>query len=177
MSPKMLKLFRIAAISLLLGLTSFNFAPVVLAQDDLSSDDIVDALTPKKSVNRGIKVNKANPDEAPSISMRVQFAYDSDELENEAILSLRALGAALRDPRLADYKFEIIGHTDAKGSDAYNLELSKRRAAAVVEHLVFFHNVDRNRLVAIGMGEEDPINKSDPDAAENRRVEIINIGS
>lgn len=173
----MLKLFRIAAISLLLGLTSFNLAPLAIAQDDMSSDDIVDALTPKKSVNRGIKVNKANKDEAPSISMRVQFAYDSDELENEAILSLRALGAALRDPRLADYKFEIIGHTDAKGSDAYNLELSERRAAAVVEHLVFFHNVDRNRLVAIGMGEEDPINKGDPDAAENRRVEIINIGS
>ena len=108
--------------------------------------------------------------------MRVQFAYDSDELENEAILSLRALGAALRDPRLADYKFEIIGHTDGKGSDEYNLELSKRRAAAVVEHLVFFHNVDRNRLVAIGMGEQDPINTADPDAAENRRVEIINIG-
>jgi outer membrane protein OmpA-like peptidoglycan-associated protein len=173
----MLKLFRIAAISLLLGLTTVQVAPVAIAQDDLSSNDIVDALTPKKSVNRGIKVNKANKDEAPSISMRVQFAYDSDELENEAILSLRALGAALRDPRLADYKFEIIGHTDGKGSDEYNLELSKRRAAAVVEHLVFFHNVDRNRLVAIGMGEEDPINKGDPDAAENRRVEIINIGS
>ena len=173
----MLKLFRIAAISLLLGLTTLHVAPIAIAQDDLSTNDIVDALTPKKSVNRGIKVNKANTDEAPSISMRVQFAYDSDELENEAILSLRALGAALRDPRLADYKFEIIGHTDGKGSDEYNLELSKRRAAAVVEHLVFFHNVDRNRLVAIGMGEEDPINKADPDAAENRRVEIINIGS
>ncbi|RYE39895.1 MAG: OmpA family protein, partial [Hyphomicrobiales bacterium] len=51
------------------------------------------------------------------------------------------------------------------------------RAASVVEHLVFFHQVDRDRLVAIGMGEQDPINKADPDAAENRRVEIINIGS
>jgi outer membrane protein OmpA-like peptidoglycan-associated protein len=173
----MLKLFRIAAMSLLLGVTSFQLAPIAIAQDDLTSNDIVDALTPKKSVNRGIKVNKANKDEAPSISMRVQFAYDSDELENEAILSLRALGAALRDPRLVNYKFEIIGHTDAKGSDEYNLELSKRRAAAVVEHLVFFHNVDPDRLVAIGMGEEDPINRTDPDAAENRRVEIINIGS
>ena len=109
--------------------------------------------------------------------MRVQFAYDSDELENEAILSLRALGAALRDQRLQNYKFQIIGHTDAKGSAEYNLELSKRRAAAVVEHLVFFHNVDRARLVAIGMGEEDPINQDDPDAGENRRVEIINVGS
>ena len=172
----MLKLVRIAAIGLLLGLTPLAQAPFVLAQDELSSDDIVDALTPKEA-SRGLKVTETNKDQAPSISMRVQFAYDSDQLENEAILSLRALGAALRDPRLKDYKFEIIGHTDAKGSDEYNLELSKRRAAAVVEHLVFFHNVDRNRLVAIGMGEKDPINKADPDAAENRRVEIINIGS
>jgi outer membrane protein OmpA-like peptidoglycan-associated protein len=172
----MLKLVRIAVAGLLLGLAPLAQAPVAQAQDELSSDDIVDALVPKEA-SRGLKVTEANKDEAPSISMRVQFAYDSDELENEAILSLRALGAALRDKRLEDYKFEIIGHTDAKGSDEYNLELSKRRAAAVVEHLVFFHNVDRNRLVAIGMGESDPINPNDPDAAENRRVEIINIGS
>lgn len=172
----MLKLVRIAAIGLLLGLSTLAQAPLTLAQDDISSDDIVNALTPKEA-SRGLKVTEANKDEAPSISMRVQFAYDSDELENEAILSLRALGAALRDQRLQNYKFQIIGHTDAKGSAEYNLELSKRRAAAVVEHLVFFHNVDRARLVAIGMGEEDPINQDDPDAGENRRVEIINVGS
>jgi outer membrane protein OmpA-like peptidoglycan-associated protein len=170
----MLKIARYVAVGLLVGL----LAPVTpsLAQGDMSSDDIVDALTPKEAT-RGLTVKETNPEEAPSISMRVTFAYNSDELENDAILALRALGAALRDPRLADYKFQIIGHTDAKGSDEYNLELSKRRAAAVVEHLVFFHNVDRNRLVAIGMGEQDPINKGDPEAAENRRVEIINIGS
>jgi outer membrane protein OmpA-like peptidoglycan-associated protein len=167
----MLKLFRIAAIGLLLGA-----APLAIAQDNFSANDIVDALTPKEKT-RGLTVTETNKDEAPSISMRVQFAYDSDELENEAILAMRALGAALRDERLRDYRFEIIGHTDAKGSDQYNLELSRRRAAAVVEHLVFFHGVDRGRLVAIGMGESDPTNKADPEAAENRRVEIINIGS
>jgi outer membrane protein OmpA-like peptidoglycan-associated protein len=172
----MLKLVRIAAIGLLLGLTPLAHSPVALAQDELSSDDIVKALTPPEA-SRGLTVTETNKDEAPSISMRVQFAYDSDELENEAILTLRALGKALRDERLKDYRFEIIGHTDAKGSDAYNLQLSKRRAASVVEHLVFFHNVDRDRLVPIGMGEQDPINTADPDAAENRRVEIINIGS
>ena len=168
-----LKLVRIAAIGLLLGLSPLA---QTFAQDDISSDDIVNALTPKEA-SRGLKITETNKDQAPSISMRVQFAYDSDELENEAILSLRALGAALRAPRLKDYKFEIIGHTDAKGSAEYNLELSKRRAAAVVEHLVFFHHVDRARLVAIGMGEKDPINQDDPDAAENRRVEIINVGT
>jgi len=171
----MLKLLRIAAVGLLFGLTP-PVLPPALAQDNPDASDIVDALTPKER-NRGLKVTEADKDEAPSISMRVQFAYDSDELENEAILTLRALGAALRDPRLKDYKFQIIGHTDAKGSDAYNLELSKRRAASVVEHLVFFHNIDRERLLAVGMGEQDPINKADPEAAENRRVEIINIGS
>lgn len=170
----MLKLFRIIVISLAVG---FAVGGPVVAQDDLSSDQIVDALTPKEGPNRGLKVKEGEKAEAPSISMRVQFAYDSDELENEAILSLRALGAALRDPRLKDYRFEIIGHTDSKGSDAYNLELSQRRAASVVEHLVFFHRVDRDRLLAIGKGESDPINKSDPEAGENRRVEIINVGS
>jgi outer membrane protein OmpA-like peptidoglycan-associated protein len=152
----MLKLVRIVAIGLLLGA-----APLAIAQENFSANDIVDALTPKEKT-RGLTVTETNID---------------DELENEAILAMRALGAALRDERLKDYRFQIIGHTDAKGSDAYNLELSKRRAAAVVEHLVFFHNVDAGRLVAIGMGESDPANTADPDAAENRRVEIINVGS
>ena len=147
-----------------------------VAQEELSPDEIVDALTPKVELNRGIKVKQGEVVAAPSISMRVQFAYDSDELENEAILTLRALGAALRDQRLADYTFQIIGHTDAKGSDAYNLELSQRRAASVVEHLAFFHEVPRDRLIAIGMGETKPINAGDPEAGENRRVEIVNIG-
>lgn len=150
--------------------------PTVVAQDDISAGQIVDALTPKGEAVRGLAVKGGNKAAAPSISMRVQFAYDSDELENEAVLTLKALGAALRDPRLKDYRFEIIGHTDAKGSDAYNLALSERRAQAVVEHLVFFHHVDRDRLVAIGKGEADPVNAADPEAAENRRVEIVNIG-
>ncbi len=170
----MLKLLKIAVLGLVLVL---SVAGLSLAQDDLSSDQIVDALTPKEGPNRGLKVKPGDKAEAPSISMRVQFAYDSDELENEAILTLRALGAALRDSRLKDYRFQIIGHTDAKGSDAYNLDLSQRRAASVVEHLVFFHSVDRGRLMAIGKGESEPINAADPEAAENRRVEIINIGS
>ncbi|WP_421762250.1 OmpA family protein [Devosia sp.] len=150
--------------------------PAALAQDDVSASQIVDALTPKGEAVRGLKVKGGDKQVAPSISMRVQFAYDSDELENEAVLTLKALGAALRDPRLKEYRFEIIGHTDAKGSDAYNLSLSERRAQAVVEHLVFFHHVDRDRLVAIGKGETDPVNPADPEAAENRRVEIVNIG-
>lgn len=161
-------------LSLLLATAST--VPTVVAQDDISAGQIVDALTPKGEAVRGLTVKGGDKQAAPSISMRVQFAYDSDELENEAVLTLKALGAALRDPRLKEYRFEIIGHTDAKGSDAYNLALSERRAQAVVEHLVFFHRVDRDRLVAIGKGEADPANVADPEAAENRRVEIVNIG-
>ena len=170
------RMLRSLAVSMLLASASLSFSAPVLAQDDVSADQIVDALTPKGDATRGLTVQGGDKAEAPSISMRVQFAYDSDELENEAILTLRALGAALRDPRLKDYRFEIIGHTDAKGSAEYNRALSERRAAAVVEHLVFFHRVDRDRLLAIGKGETDPINPADPEAAENRRVEIVNVG-
>ena len=51
----MLKLVRIAAIGLLLGLSTLAQAPLTLAQDDISSDDIVNALTPKEA-SRGLKV-------------------------------------------------------------------------------------------------------------------------
>src|SRR5690606_37001233 len=69
---QMLKVARLAAMGLLLGLASVGQVPVSYAQDELSSDDIVDALTPKET-SRGLKVTEANKDEAPSISMRVQF--------------------------------------------------------------------------------------------------------
>lgn len=72
----------------------------------------------------------------------------------------------------------VEGHTDSTGSDAYNLKLSERRAAAVKAYLVK-QGVDGSRVFVEGKGESQPLadNKSREGRAQNRRVEIEVIGT
>jgi cysteine-rich repeat protein len=74
-------------------------------------------------------------------------------------------------------KVTVEGHTDTQGDDAYNKDLSQRRAAAVVEMLVA-NGVDGSLLEAIGYGEERPIadNRTKKGRAKNRRVEFVVAG-
>jgi outer membrane protein OmpA-like peptidoglycan-associated protein len=113
----------------------------------------------------------------PNVDVQILFAFDSAEILPEARPALDELGKALSDPKLASGTFLIAGHTDAKGSDAYNLGLSQRRAESVKAFLVGTYHVDGNRLSVIGFGEEQLKNKDDPLADENRRVQIVNTGS
>lgn len=70
-------------------------------------------------------------------------------------------------------RVEIAGHTDNRGSDSYNLDLSQRRADAVRAYLIR-QGVPEERLVATGYGETRPIDPTDSDAAfeANRRVDF-----
>ncbi|MEZ4466917.1 MAG: OmpA family protein [bacterium] len=72
-------------------------------------------------------------------------------------------------------KVEIQGHTDSRGRDDYNLELSDRRAAAVRDFLIERGGIKGERLVSKGYGETEPIiNEENADAwAQNRRVEFV----
>ena len=115
--------------------------------------------------------------EAPNVDVQIFFAFDSAEILPEARPSLDELGKALSDPKLGDAAFLIAGHTDAKGSDDYNLTLSQRRAKSVRAFLVETYGVDGGRLAVIGFGEEQLKNADDPLADENRRVQIVNTGS
>ena len=88
---------------------------------------------------------------------------------------MRELGGALIAPELKDALFAINGHTDASGSAAYNKTLSQKRADSVKTFLVSEFDIDPKRLEAVGWGEERLKNTADPKAAENRRVEIVNL--
>jgi outer membrane protein OmpA-like peptidoglycan-associated protein len=112
----------------------------------------------------------------PSTDLEVYFAYDSDAVLPEARALLDNLGKALTDLRLADSRFVLVGHTDAKGSEAYNQSLSERRAAAVREYLVATFAIDPKRLVAYGRGKTALKLPQDPFAAVNRRVQAVNGG-
>jgi len=73
-------------------------------------------------------------------------------------------------------KFLIEGHTDSQGRDAYNMDLSKRRAHSVLKYLES-HGIAEGRLTHEGYGETRPIdtNKTKAGRANNRRVEITHI--
>jgi outer membrane protein OmpA-like peptidoglycan-associated protein len=115
--------------------------------------------------------------EKPAVDLEVNFEYNSAIVGAKAKEELTKLGVALRDPRLKDQVVLIAGHTDAKGADTYNQDLSEKRADAVKQFLVSTFSVPAENLVAVGYGKERPKNAGSPYAPENRRVQVVNMSS
>jgi len=146
-----------------------------------SREEFIDALTPDEATAprmRGIKpINPAAPETPKAVSMELTFEFNSARLTGEAKQILDNLGGALQDQKLKDAKFRIEGHTDSKGSAAYNQRLSQQRAQSVKGYLVGRLGIESNRLEMVGKGEEEPIDPKDPENPANRRVQIVNLGS
>jgi outer membrane protein OmpA-like peptidoglycan-associated protein len=120
----------------------------------------------------------AAPAEHPSVTLKtIVFEFGSAQLEPGSIAELRSLGVALNQLTKAEAKLLIEGHTDRKGTRAYNDELSKRRADAVKDYLVNEMGVPADRLETVGKGFLEPANPKNPYAPENRRVVVVNIGA
>lgn len=102
----------------------------------------------------------------------VHFAFDSAQLTGEAKSILDAAVPAI-NANPSD-SISVEGHTDSTGSDAYNSQLSQRRARSVAEYLAA-HGVTASRLNAVGKGESHPVSTNDTaeGRAQNRRVEIL----
>ena len=100
----------------------------------------------------------------------IQFAYNQDELDVKALKVIERLAAQLR--LRPDAKIKIEGHTDNHGSQAYNLDLSKRRAKAVADAL-YLQGVVKTQLLIEHFGESRPIasNETERGRADNRRVQ------
>lgn len=111
----------------------------------------------------------AKPKPADNFDLRVNFNYNSETLTGPARSNLDEFAKALKDPRLANSQFLVEGHTDGAGSDAFNLDLSRRRAQSVVKYLAS-RGVGPARLEAKGYGKQHLI-VPDPMASANRRVE------
>lgn len=114
------------------------------------------------------------PEPRPSLSLNIQFDFDSSRIRAESLEPLANLAAALASPVLLESKFLIEGHTDAKGSAAYNRKLSDQRAGAV-KALLVSKGIAADRLVSVGKGSSEPAKPAEPLAAENRRVKIVNL--
>ena len=106
-----------------------------------------------------------------TFSLPVQFAFDSATILPAARRQLDAVADGIK--LLPEtQKVMLEGHTDATGGESYNLSLSQRRAAAVKEYLVEVHGIDAQRLLDRGLGEQQPIEGTDPFAPQNRRVQF-----
>ncbi|MGV3510199.1 MAG: OmpA family protein [Sphingobacteriaceae bacterium] len=103
----------------------------------------------------------------------ILFDTGSDRLKPESYAVIEQIAGALNQETAM--KITIIGHTDADGDAATNLDLSKRRAAAVKTALNSRFAIDQSRLLTDGKGESKPVdnNATAQGKANNRRVEFV----
>ncbi len=143
--------------------------------DKVISIFLKDKADKTESKTRGICIGTAAECPTPkapapaTFDLLVNFDFNSDNLTRAAKENLDQFAKALKDPRLKGEKFEVDGHTDATGTEDYNLGLSERRANAVVSYLAS-QGLDSSALVPKGFGKTKP-RVADPFSPQNRRVE------
>jgi outer membrane protein OmpA-like peptidoglycan-associated protein len=174
---------------------------LVHAEDPSLADEILHALTPTATTRSlttqppeqakfvdSLKKKPADslaPDERqrlatlakdmPTFDVRINFEFNSDSIGPAAAQAIKEVGKALTSSQLTGNTFVIAGHTDGKGSDAYNQRLSERRAEAVKSYLVEKYNIPPETLLAVGYGKTMLKDTNNPFAPENRRVQIVNM--
>jgi outer membrane protein OmpA-like peptidoglycan-associated protein len=111
----------------------------------------------------------------PNIDLEITFDYDSANISQKSLGSVQALGQALTSPDLKGSTFVVAGHTDAAGTDAYNQDLSDRRADAIKRYLVEKYHIASADLVTVGYGKSKLKDPSQPLAEVNRRVQVVNM--
>ncbi len=111
----------------------------------------------------------------PRIHVRVEFDYDKATLRPEGQAQLREVAQAMQDEASRSFTFQVIGHTDERGTDDYNQNLSERRAQAALAELKRLQPELATRLMAAGRGKREPLTPNATDKAQhatNRRVEF-----
>ena len=152
------------------------------------TDDIIRALQLKpahkpKSLDRswsskGVSVDpgQSKPADSASMDLEINFEFNSAQLSTDAQLLLNRLGRALNSAELHSQHFKITGHTDAVGTEAYNLNLSQRRAQTVEDYLFRNMRIGVDRLQTEGKGFSQLADPAHPTSAANRRVQVSNLG-
>ena len=162
----------VAALGLAAGLTAFPaHADPAYKASTVADFFAKEVLGKSKVICFGTAADCPQPPPTGSekFDLLVTFEFNSDKLTTAARENLDQFAQALHDPRLKGQRFEIDGHTDATGTENYNLGLSERRAAAVIAYLAS-QGVDAGELTGKGFGKTKP-RVTDPFSAQNRRVE------
>ncbi len=111
----------------------------------------------------------------PNIDLEINFDYNSADISAKSLPSVQALGRALTNPDLKGSTFLVAGYTDAAGGEAYNQDLSERRADSIKHFLVDKFGIADTDLVTVGYGKTKLKDPSQPMAEANRRVQVVNM--
>ena len=198
----------IKAIVTIGAVLSMTAGLALAAENNVSSDQILQALKPK-AVTRGLstgpkldsaaKAKEVNFVETlrnrktrslslgereqiaeiastkPKIDLDIQFDLNSANITATSMPSVQALGKALTDVNLKGSTFVVAGHTDAIGGEAYNQDLSERRADTIKRYLVEKFGIAGSDLVTVGYGKDKPKDPNAPMDPINRRVQVVNM--
>jgi outer membrane protein OmpA-like peptidoglycan-associated protein len=135
-------------------------------------DKLVEQLAPAETTRtRSLRNLKVEP---KSVDLVIQFDFDSAKLQDSAKPLLDNLATAMKSDRLMALRFSIEGHTDAKGTEAYNIHLSQKRALTVVQYLIN-SGINKDRLDSEGKGYSQLLYPDRPEAMENRRVKVTTL--
>jgi outer membrane protein OmpA-like peptidoglycan-associated protein len=113
----------------------------------------------------------------PNIDLEITFDYNSADISVKSLASVQALGKALTNPDLKGSTFIVAGHTDAAGGEAYNQDLSERRADSIKRYLIDKFGITGADLVTVGYGKSKLKDPSNPLAEVNRRVQVVNMAN
>ncbi|MDP2424189.1 MAG: OmpA family protein [Bacteroidales bacterium] len=142
-------------------------------------DDNTDETTPLIS---NFRIAAGLPDmrnqlitEGKLVSYGIYFDVNSHKLKPESTATIKEIAQVLKDNPTV--RINIVGHTDSDGGDAFNLDLSKRRAESVKNELIKVYGIDATRIETDGKGESQPLAPDDNalNKAKNRRVEFIKL--
>ena len=210
--PKMSGSSILTAILSVLTIGAALSVGVAKAADDVTEDQILQALAPaKKPLTRSLSMGpptQTDPAAAaaegrfvqtlrnrptrslslsereeianivkdkPKIDLEINFGYNSADISAKSLPSVQALGRALSNPDLKGSTFVVAGHTDAAGGEAYNQDLSERRADSIKRYLVDKFSIPGTDLVTVGYGKTKLKDAANPLADVNRRVQVVNL--
>ena len=111
----------------------------------------------------------------PKIDLEIRFDYNSADISKSSMPAVQELGKALSDASLKGSTFVVAGHTDAIGGEAYNQDLSERRADTIKKYLTEKYGITGSDLVTVGYGKTRPKDANAPMDPANRRVQVVNM--
>jgi outer membrane protein OmpA-like peptidoglycan-associated protein len=172
-------------VQILAGFVAMTMVASIVVQKGASAGEpevvkagaIEAALMPTLNT-RGIAIETPNaPPESLTVDLPgVTFEFNSFRLTPLAERQLHEVGMALSKPGFRQSRFLIAGHTDGVGSSDYNQALSEKRARTAVDYLQNNFDLSAVKLSAVGWGKSRLLADMAPDAASQRRVEIVNLG-
>ena len=150
------------------------------AEKAKNAEDVKFLSTLKNRTTRSLSMGERDQiativKDKPKIDLEINFDYNSADISAKSMPSVQALGRALTNAELKGSTFVVAGHTDAAGGEAYNQELSERRAESIKKYLVDKYGINGTDLVTVGYGKSKLKDPSQSMAEVNRRVQVVNM--